>query len=426
MTRALAAFLLAASLGVAAFAQPIAITGGRVVTNTDAGVLAEATVIIDAGRIVQVGAAIPPPEGAAIIDAKGKWVTPGLFAALSQLGMVEVSAEDSTDDSASDTPKFSIALDAAKGFNPNSSAIAVSRIEGLTRAAIMTNSTKSIFGGQGALVDTSGKPSSVFAARKFLFVSLGGADKAGGTRSSTAAFLEAAIRDARAFPARYAADAEGEVLSRADAEAFGPYLQGQGLIVASANRADDLRALAALKEREPQLKLVVLGANEASLAAAELARASVGVFIDPLNNLPQNFDSIASSFDTPAALRKAGVAFAITAATGNGGGAHNLRLLPQHAGNAVAHGLAWEDAFKAISLNPAEIYGVADELGSLAPGKRADVVIWDGDPLEVMSAPERVFIDGDETALVSRQTRLRDRYNPKQPADAPPHAYRKP
>ena len=132
------------------------------------------------------------------------------------------------------------------------------------------------------------------------------------------------------------------------------------------------------------------------------------VILDPMRNLPESFDTLAASNRAAATLHAAGVQLAYT--TLGSDLYWNPRLLRQHAGIAVAHGASWDDAFRAVTLTPAEIYGVADRFGSLEPGKAADVVVWDGDPLEVLSAPTAVLIDGEVTSLETRQTRLRDRY----------------
>ncbi len=145
--------------------------------------------------------------------------------------------------------------------------------------------------------------------------------------------------------------------------------------------------------------------------ADELARSGIPVLIDPLSNLPDRFETLSSRLDNAALLQRAGVRFAIAPAPGTVD-AHQARLALQLAGNAVANGLPWDAAFAAVSRAPAEIFGVGDRLGRLERGYIADIVIWDGDPLEVKSAPVAVFIAGAEQPLVSRQTRLRDRYNP--------------
>lgn len=145
--------------------------------------------------------------------------------------------------------------------------------------------------------------------------------------------------------------------------------------------------------------------------APELARSGIPVIIDPLNNLPDRFERLSARLDNAALLHAAGVRFAIAPGPGSVD-AHQARLVLQLAGNAVANGLPWDAAFAAVTRGPAEIFGVGNRIGRLERSYVADVVIWDGDPLEVQSAPTAVFIDGEEQPLVSRQTMLRDRYHP--------------
>ena len=176
-------------------------------------------------------------------------------------------------------------------------------------------------------------------------------------------------------------------------------------------KESDIRELIRFKRANPALKFVIHGGAEAWLVADELARAKIAVILDPLVNLPDRMERLAARADNAALLHRAGVTFAIAPGPGTVD-AHQARLVLQLAGNAVANGLPWDAAFAAVSKAPADIFGVGAEIGTLAAGRTADVVIWDGDPLEVASAPTAVFIAGRDMPLVSRQTRLRDRYSP--------------
>ncbi|GLK52429.1 amidohydrolase family protein [Maricaulis virginensis] len=418
--------VLAASVALAApaAAQTYAVTNGRVVTNTDAGILENATVIVRDGDIVAVGAGAEIPEDATVIDASGNWVTPGVFAAFSQLGLIEVALEGSTtDDSAGESP-FSVALDVADGFNPAGTYLATNRMEGVTRAAIFPSTGHNIFAGQGALIDTSGDAGSLFQAGSFVFADLSesGAGRAGGSRPAAWAFLEAALADARGYPGRFSGDHEGDALNRYDAAALLPVARGRVPLVMAVNRAADIRRAIRFKADNAPIQLILVGAAEGWMVAEELADADIPVIVDPLEDLPSSFDSLGASLQNAARLQDAGVDVAYSTAP-TADGYFNARLVPQHAGNAVANGVPWDEAFRAITLTPAEIYGVGDRYGALAPGYAGDVVVWDGDPLEVMSAPVAVLIDGEPTALESRQTQLRDRYI--NITDDTPFAYRR-
>jgi imidazolonepropionase-like amidohydrolase len=189
-----------------------------------------------------------------------------------------------------------------------------------------------------------------------------------------------------------------------DLAAFDPVLKREIPLVVSVNRASDIEAALALA-RDFDLSLVVSGGAEGWMVAGDLARARVSVILDPLEDLPSAFESLGATLENAARLAKAGVVIAFET-----GDSHNARNMTQLAGNAVAFGLPYEDALKAIMLNPARIYGMADRTGTLEPGKDGNVVVWGGDPLEVTSVAEQVFIDGRKIPMVSRQTLLRDRY----------------
>lgn len=404
------AMVSSAMINPGAMAQTVAITNGKVVIGGEAEILDNATLVFQGERITAVGTGIVPPADARVIDAAGKWVTTGIFAPASQVGLVEIEAESATDDSDGASEYFSTALTIADGFNPNASTIAATRIEGVTRAALTPSAGDVMFSGQGALVDHSGAGDSVLDPSAFMLVRFGagGARQAGGSRAASWAYFRAALTDARGFPGRFFSHKEGDALDRADAGAFAPYARGLKPIVIEANRASDLRQVIALGADQPVLQLIILGGAEAHLVADGLADADIPVILDPLNALPASFDQVGARHDAAKILVDAGVTIAFYPDTS--GLTHQVRLLPQHAGVAVAHGLGWAEAFNAITLNPAKIFGVGRDYGSLEIGKVADVVVWDGDPLEVMSAPDMVFIAGVEMPMVSRQTKLRDRY----------------
>lgn len=391
----------------AALAQPVAITGGKVVTNTSQGILENAMVVFNNGRIVSVGTAAPP-AGAKVIDAKGKWVTPGLVAAFSRVGLSEIDAEDSAEDTSAPTSKFQASLHAADAFNPDDTAIAVTRIEGFTRAAIVGAPGEGLFGGYGAMVDTSGSFNSIQSREAFMLAQLGeaGAGAAGGSRAASWMWLLTAIDDAKAYPKGFEQDGEGDILNRKEAIALKPVVDGKVPLMIEVHRAGDILQVISLQKREPKIKIIILGAAEGWRVADELAAAKIPVIVNPLTNLPDRFEILAATLENAGRLSKAGVTVAIADPNE---ATHNTRFIQQLAGNAVANGMPWNDAFAAITKNAANLYGRTD-LGVLAPNATADVVIWDGDPLELSSSPDAVFIAGTETPMRSRQTELRDRY----------------
>ncbi|KAA5805493.1 amidohydrolase family protein [Alkalicaulis satelles] len=401
-----ACFLSAAT----ALAQTIAVTNGRVITNAEAGVIESGTVLIRDGRIAEVGANVRIPSGARVIDAEGGWITPGLFHPQTELGLVEVALEAAARDNAASGSSFTAAIDVADSFNPAGNHIPSARVKGVTRFAVHPAVGSAIIAGRGALADASGRPDSLFADRQFMLVdlSVSGARTAGGARSAAWAYLRAAIEDARFYPGRFMSHHEGDAINRFDAAAMVDVVRGTIPLIMRMDRASDIRRAIAFQARYPAIRLIIAGGAEAHLLADEIAEAGIPVILDPMRNLPASFDTLAASNRAAGILHEAGVELAYT--TLGSDLYWNPRLLRQHAGIAVAHGASWEDAFNAITLAPARIYGVADRFGSLETGKTADVVVWDGDPLEVLSAPTAVLIDGRVTSLETRQTRLRDRY----------------
>lgn len=412
--RFLSALLIALALTAQAAAQTVLIHDGRVITNGAAGAIENGDVLIVDGRIRAVGPNIAAPSGARVIEAQGRFVTPGAFAAMSEVGLSEISGSGAPNDADIDSETISAAADAGRAFNPNVSAVAVTRIEGVTRAAIAPSSTDTLFGGRGALVSLGGRPDSVFGPRAFMVVELGetGANRTGSSRAALWPAFEAALRDAREYPARYTRGQGGAVLSELDAQALQPFARGQGAFLVHVDSAADIRRIIRFKRDNRGLQFIIHGGAEAWQAAGELAAAHIPVILDPLANLPDRFERLSARLDNAALLQQAGVQIAIAPAAGSVD-AHQARLVLQLAGNAVANGLPWDAAFAAVTRGPADIFGVGGELGRLERNYIADVVIWDGDPLEVQSAPTTVFIAGVEQPLVSRQTRLRDRYNPR-------------
>jgi imidazolonepropionase-like amidohydrolase len=398
-----------AALGAAsvAAAQPVAVYGKNVWTGTAQGTITDGVVVIDNGRIVAVGpASTRVPAGAT--EVRAEWVTPGLISAFSRTGLSEVSGVDNTNDAGAGSSAFSAALDAADGFNPDATSIAVTRLAGFTRLAVAPEASAKLFGGQGFLAETSGLPGSVFRERAFSFIVLGesGANLSGGSRPAAWAALRGAFDDVRFFGARFMTHNEGNVLTRMDAQALMAAVKGDQLIVFQASRASDLDAIMDFKEQNPALRIAIVGADEGWLVAGRLAELDIPVIVDAFSNLPASFSQLASTAENAKRLSEAGVTVAIVNLDND---SHLARLATQVAGNAVANGMAFDDAMRALTTAPAEIFGMTG-LGTLAPGGRADVVAWDGDPLEVTSAPQAVYIDGESQPMESRQTKLRDRY----------------
>lgn len=463
--RMLATSLLAAAglaaLAAPAAAQTIAITGGRVVVGDGSEPVDGGTVVIRNGRVVAAGAGVAVPAGATIVDAAGKWVTPGLVSGFSRIGLAEVDAAGDSNDTAAGNSPFSAALDIAPAINPQVSAIAINRAAGVTRAVVAPSAASSIFAGQGAIIDLGADSDAITRRRAFQFVELGetGGQRAGGSRVSAHALLRNALREAgqlrlpitRGGAAPRGAqqptpgspeiddgmdvrmiEPQGErasdvLLTRFDATALVPVVQGRQLLLVHVERASDILQVLALRDEFPRLRIAIVGAAEGWRVADRIRAAGVPVIANALTDLPGSFEQLAATQSNVGRMRAAGVNVSIGQLGEDE--TRQLRVMNQAAGNLVAltrvpgaTGLSWGQAFAAISSGPAAAYGLDAEIGSLRPGRRADVVIWDGDPLELSSGVDAVWIDGAQQSLENRQTRLRDRYRTPQEGNLP-HAY---
>jgi imidazolonepropionase-like amidohydrolase len=411
--RILSAAVCAALLGVApAAAQTIAIEGGTVHTMTGAPIEG-GTVLLRDGRVVAVGRDVAVPANAQRIDARGKVVTPGLFDSGTNIGLVEIEAVVETNDfrpGLEEDDLVAAAFNVADGLNPNSMVIPITRVAGVTTA--VSRPQGGLIAGQAVVIDLLGRDVEAMLVRTpaAMYGNLGesarGAVK--GARGSTTLRLREVLGDARAYARDRAAFERGQTrayaVSRSDLEALQPVLAGRLPLVLEAHRASDIQTALRLA-REFGFKLVIYGGTEAWMVADDLARARVPVVVQVLNNLPRTFETLGATYENAARLRAAGVQVAIT--SGETFKSYNLR---QEAGNAVAYGLPHDEALRAVTLYPAQIWGLDDRYGSLAPGKVANVVVWDGDPLELLTPVTNVFIRGREVPLTSRETELRDRY----------------
>ncbi|HEX7011652.1 MAG TPA: amidohydrolase family protein [Steroidobacteraceae bacterium] len=412
--KALALFAVAAALtGFSAHAEDILIRNATVHTASSRGTLQHADVLIRDGRIAAVGSQLSA-KGATVIEARNRPLTPGLFGGLTAIGLTEVPAEAQTNDAfitfgaPTWQQQWRPELDVTLAYNPASTVIPVTRIEGVTWAVLRPYS-EAILEGQGAAVTFDGRYEAVLEGSRSLFVNWNvDAGGTGGSRAALYMLFDQAVREVRE------ATQPGQIalLHPAGRESLARFLDG-GRAVFRVDRATDIRRVVQFATRNG-LKPVILGGAEAWRVAAELTHANVPVILDPLVNLPEDFERIGARLDNAARLRRAGVRIALLS-----GDIHNARKIRQLAGNAAANGLPWEDALAAITSAPAEIFGLASERGQIAVGQIADLVLWSGDPLEVTSIADRVWIAGRPVKMQSRQTLLRDRYF----KGAPTHAH---
>ena len=366
-------FLYAAA-AVAAFATPvaaetIAITGGRLVVGDGSAPIEGGIVVMRDGKIVAAGARVTIPAGARQIDATGKWVTPGVFAGFTRLGLAEVDAVNGTNDKSGGKSGFSVAIDVAPAIDPFRSPFAVNRAAGVTRAVVAPEAADNIFAGQGAIADLGADGNPVTKARAFQFAEFGedGAASAGGSRAGTHLHFRAMLREAQDYAAGRGTF-DDDLLKAEDAKALLSVLRGETRLLIHVEGANDMLRLMELKREFPAIKVVFVGVSEGWRVARELAQAGIPVIASALNDLPSTFEMLGATQSNIGRMKDAGVQVAIGMI--NDRDSHQLRYTTQYAGNIVslqyvpgATGLTWDEAFAAISSVPAEIMGVGDLLG---------------------------------------------------------------
>ena len=427
MRRAFQATRLAAAalfcLAGAAAAQTIAITNGKVYP-VSGPVIERGTVLIRDGRIAAVGADVAVPAGARVVDAAGKVVTPGFMNAATGLGVVEIGAVQQTNDQSLNNRRITAAFTVADAVDPFSTLIPVERVEGITRAVVAPGGSSALILGQGMVIDlgTGGLPSMIDRSPVAMFVTLGsaGARVAGGSRAAAMLELREALQDTRDFAAnRRAFDANARrayALSRLDLEALIPVVRGELPLAVRVNRAADILEVLRFA-REEKVGLILTGVEDGWVVAREIAAAGVPVVLDPMQNLP-DFEARGATLANAGRLARAGVRVAFATFD-----AHNARNVKYYAGNAVAYGMPWDAALRALTIDPARIFGIADRYGTLEPGKDADVVVWSGDPFELSTLVEHVFIKGAEMPASTRQRQLLERYRRLDPANPPGYSH---
>jgi len=417
--------------GASGFAQqqPVVLKGGKLLTVSH-GVIENGVLVMDAGKIRALGTAtsVKLPKNAKVIDVAGMTVYPGLIDSETSLGLTEISAESTTNDRIELSDEIMPHMHVYDAFHAESELIPVTRLNGITNAIVAPDSNDTL-PGQDSFVQLAGASASEMLLVRDIAMPLNFTGeqrrnesrekrKFPETRMGMAAQLRQAFLDAQDYQQRFAdyekkkADAVRDKKSEASApkrdlrlEALLPYLQGKRPIVLAAEGPSDLETAVRLAQ-EFNLKFVLNHISHSRPVLDYVAALKVPVIVGPIYETPKEYERFDAVYSLPAELHKRGVKIAFASFD-----AHNSRNLPYQAGFATGFGLPADEALKAITLNAAEIWGVADQLGSLDVGKTANVVVANGDPLDVKTDVKRVFIGGQEIPMISRQTRLRDEYS---------------
>ncbi len=414
--------------GPTASAQVTAIIGGTVYP-VNGPRIENGTVLMRGGKIIAVGTNVVVPADAQRIDARGKWVTPGFINSATSLGLSEGGSPQFSggynDTGARATDGVTAAFEAWKGLNPANTFIIPARQEGVT--SVLVAPTGGMVGGQAAVIDLIDAVAAGEMVRRAPLAMVGDfGNPLGGSTDSRAEYWarwRRLLDDVKAYQGRRAAYEAGNTrdleASRANLEALGPVVSGQMPLSLGVDRASDIIAALAFA-KDYGLRLWIRGGAEAWMVAREIAAARVPVFTGAMSNIPTDFNSLGQRQENAGLLRAAGVTVVLI---GNGPGgpeSFNVRNIRQEAGNAVAYGLSWDDALRSITLAPAEVLGVAGQIGAIATGLDANLVVWSGDPFEFSSVAEPVFVRGRTFDTKSRQEQLTERY-----LTLPP-AYRRP
>ncbi|WP_423603418.1 amidohydrolase family protein [Sphingomonas sp. MS122] len=410
------AYLLALAATPAA-AQTIAVTHAEAWTMESGEPVRDATIVIEQGRIVSVTPGGEVPEDASVIDARGKPVTPGLMNGATQVGLIETASADTRDQGSSD--ERNAGFDPSRALNGNSTLVDLIRADGVTRALIYPSPSRiPVFAGEPAIarfregVDILGEREVAVYA-----VIGGGAWDRVGSRAQQWAVLRKALGDAkRAMPAPEAGDGKKHDRHgpppgrgrRVGEELIRGVIAGETPLAIHTNRESDIREAIKLAS-DFGIRVIIVEGAQAWRAADALAAAKIPVVLDPAANLPGGFDELGARQDNAAILARAGVKVAFGLAGGKIHTNYNAGIaLREGAGIAVANGLPYADALRAVTVNPLSIWSKGG--GTLSAGADADLVVWDGDPLEPSTNATAVIIEGRRVSARSRQDLLAERY----------------
>lgn len=393
------------------FAQVTAITNATVHTMTDKGVLKDATVLIEDGKIIAIN---PSSVSADVtIDAQDKILTPGFIGSMNQVGLVEVGAVSRSNDGYD--KKASAMFDASTAFNPRSSLIPYARKGGLTQNVVVPRGGESIFSGLSFVTDLTGDFESVTATETALIVRLGA--KSSGSRAVSLKQLVDKLEGQQKELAKKDKKEDKKDEPSKEEQVLTKVLKGELPVITKVSRASDILELLKVK-KQFGLNLVLWNAEDAPLVKTQISESKTPVILSAVSNLPSDFDSLHASLETAGELEKAGVKVLLAVGSDS---SHNVYQLRFDAGIAVANGMSHDGALKAVTSNIADVFGL--NAGKVAKGQRADLVLWSADPFEFSTSIESMWINGEKVNTNdSRHDKLRDRYNT--PSDMP-RAYTK-
>lgn len=399
----------------------IAIVGAKLLTVTH-GTIESGTIVLANGKITEVGpsASTKAPAGAQVVDGKGMTVYPGLFDAETNLGLYEVASDAMARDTAETADEIEPQMHVYDAFHAESARIPVERLNGITDAVVAPGEADSL-PGQDAIIKLYGKDrDSMLTGRDVALpmnflgdirrrANYNGPSKFPTTRMGVASQLRQTFLDAQNYEASLKGEHKGAAAKRdLKLEALLPYLHGERPVILSAEESYEVEVGMSIAQ-EFHLKVILNHVTHAQDILDKIASYHVPVIVGPIYEFPRANERYDAVYSLPAELQRRGVTIALSS---YGGGEGDDRNLPYAAGYAVAYGLPYDEALKAITLNPATMFGMGDKLGSLDVGKTADVVLANGDPLDVRTVVKQVYIDGVAVPMVSRQTQLRDQYLP--------------
>ena len=396
-----------------------ALTNANIETVTK-GVINNGTVIVKDGKIEAVGTNVQVPQGAEVIDCKGSWIYPGMIDSGTNIGLIEFGAYAQASD-VSEVGDVVPQVRALTAVNPNSAAIPINRISGVTTA--LTVPGGDLFCGTAALVNLHGyTPDQMFAGFEGLVLNYPRTGRRGGFDRRTDEEIKKAndkaigrlneVWDRAVQFHKLDSATKGTTSYYPEMQALLPVVRGDMTLLIEVNAAKDIKAALKWVKDKNIRKVVLTGVAEGWRVAEEIAKANIPVFAGPVLELPsRDYDRYDKAYQNPGLMKKAGVKVAIRTVDGN----LNYRNLPYHAGFAAAYGMGREEALKAITIVPAEIFGVSDKLGSIEQGKVANLFVCSGDPFETKTQVSHVFIAGWQMPMVSRQTLLYDEFLHRDP-----------